>query len=79
LDNPTPKPAALNTRQNRPFPDAGLHLTRIPPEPVIQGRKHNEDVTQMNEVHRCASRRVQRAAPRVIGMIDEPGHPTVPS
>jgi hypothetical protein len=30
----------------------------------------------MNEVHRCASRRVQRAAARIIGMIDEPGHPT---
>jgi hypothetical protein len=44
----------------------------------MEGAKHDEDVTQMNEVCRCASRRVQRAAPNVIGMIDEPGHPAGP-
>src|SRR5471032_1778802 len=31
---------------------------------------------QMNEVHRCASGCVQRAARKVAFMIDEPGHPT---
>jgi hypothetical protein len=30
----------------------------------------------MNEVHRCASQWVQRAAIKVVSMIDEPGHPT---
>jgi hypothetical protein len=30
----------------------------------------------MNEVHHCASGWVQRAAPKVASMIDEPGHPT---
>jgi hypothetical protein len=31
---------------------------------------------QMNEVRRCASEWVQRAARKVAPMIDEPGHPT---
>jgi hypothetical protein len=43
---------------------------------TVQGTKHNEDVMQMNEVHHCASEWVQRAAPMVVPMIDEPGHPT---
>jgi hypothetical protein len=38
--------------------------------------EHDEDVIQMNEVRRCASARVQRAATKVAAMIDEPGHPT---
>jgi hypothetical protein len=40
--------------------------------------EHDEDVIQMNEVHRRASAWVQRAAPKVVRMIDEPGHPTGP-
>jgi hypothetical protein len=31
---------------------------------------------EMNEIHHCASGRVQRAASKVSGMIDGPGHPT---
>jgi hypothetical protein len=38
--------------------------------------QHDEHVIQMNEVHRCASGWVQRAARKVAAMIDEPGHPT---
>jgi hypothetical protein len=38
--------------------------------------EHDEHVMQMNEVHRCASGWVQRAARKVAFMIDEPGHPT---
>jgi hypothetical protein len=38
--------------------------------------EHDEHVILMNEVHRCASRWVQRAAPKVATMIDGPGHPT---
>jgi hypothetical protein len=38
--------------------------------------EHDEHVTDMNEVHRCASGWVQRAASKVAAMIDEPGHPT---
>jgi hypothetical protein len=38
--------------------------------------EHDEYVIQMNEVRRCASAGVQRAAPKVTGMINEPGHPT---
>jgi hypothetical protein len=40
------------------------------------GAEHDQDVIQMNEVRCCASGQVQRAAPKVEGMIDEPGHPT---
>jgi hypothetical protein len=40
------------------------------------GPEHDEDVIQMNEVHRRASEWVQRAAIKVVGMIEEPGHPT---
>jgi hypothetical protein len=38
--------------------------------------EHDEDVIEMNEVRRRASRRVQRAALKVARMIDEPGHST---
>jgi hypothetical protein len=38
--------------------------------------EHGQDVTQMNETRRPASAGVQRAAIRVTGMINEPGHPT---
>jgi hypothetical protein len=38
--------------------------------------EHDEDVIQMNEVRCRASGWVQRAAPKVDGMIDEPGHST---
>jgi hypothetical protein len=38
--------------------------------------EHDQDVIQMNEVHRRASPRVQRAATRVVHVIDEPGHST---
>jgi len=38
--------------------------------------EHDEDVIQMNEVHGCASEWVQRAAIKVVSMIEEPGHPT---
>jgi hypothetical protein len=38
--------------------------------------EHDEDVTDMNEVRRRASRWVQRAALKVAAMIDEPGQPT---
>jgi hypothetical protein len=40
------------------------------------GPEHDEDVIQMNEVHRRASEWVQRAPIKVVGMIEEPGHPT---
>jgi hypothetical protein len=40
------------------------------PQPV----QHDEDVIQMNEVHRGASGWVQRAPPKVVRMIDKPGH-----
>jgi hypothetical protein len=38
--------------------------------------EHDEHVIQMNEVRRCASGWVQRAACKVATMIEEPGHPT---
>ena len=38
--------------------------------------EHDEDVTEMNEVRRCASGRVQRAASKLASMIDGPGHST---
>jgi hypothetical protein len=43
------------------------------------GAEHGEHVTQMNENRGPASGRVQRAAVRVTGVIDEPGHPTATS
>jgi hypothetical protein len=36
--------------------------------------EHDQDVTEMNEVRRCASGQVQRAAASFIRMIGEPGH-----
>jgi hypothetical protein len=48
----------------RPLPAAGVRT------------EHDKDVTKMNEVRCRASQWVQRAAPKVVGMIDEPGHPT---
>jgi hypothetical protein len=38
--------------------------------------EHDEHVMQMNKVRHFASGWVQRAATKVAGMIDEPGHPT---
>ena len=38
--------------------------------------QHDEDVMEMNEVHRRASGWVQHAAAKFASMIDEPGHPT---
>jgi len=43
------------------------------PHPHRARRKHDEDVIQMNDVHRCASAWVHRAARNVVSMIDEPG------
>jgi hypothetical protein len=39
-----------------------------------QASQHDEDVIQMNEVHRHASGWVQRRPPKVVRMIDKPGH-----
>jgi hypothetical protein len=36
--------------------------------------QHDEDVMQMNEAHRRASGWVQRQPPKVVRMIDKPGH-----
>jgi hypothetical protein len=38
--------------------------------------EHDKHVMEMNETHRPASGPVQRAAPKVANMINEPGHPT---
>jgi hypothetical protein len=69
----------LNTRRLPTFPadrlnlgDSGVDRRRG------QAPEGDEDVIQMNEVRRRASARVQCAAPKVISMIDEPGHPTGP-
>lgn len=39
----------------------------------LSSTEHDELVIQMNEVRRCASGGVQRAAANVVSMIDEPG------
>jgi hypothetical protein len=39
-----------------------------------QASQHDEDVIQMNEARRGASGWVQRRTPKVVGMIDKPGH-----
>jgi hypothetical protein len=46
------------------------------PTSIAARAEHDQDVIQMNEVRRCASGWVQRAAPKVAAMIDEPGQPT---
>jgi hypothetical protein len=40
-----------------------------------QASQHDEDVMQMNQAHRHASGWVQGPPPKVIRMIDKPGHP----
>jgi hypothetical protein len=42
--------------------------------PDRQTSQHDEDVIQMNEARRCASGWVQRRPPKVVRMIDKPGH-----
>jgi hypothetical protein len=70
----------MNTRCFRTFPGTGHYLGGF--GGLAGGAlrewssKHDEDVTEMNEVLRCASGQVQRAALRVASMIDGPGHPT---
>jgi len=50
--------------------------TRRDPRARDGGMKDDEDVIEMNAVHRGASDWVQRAAVRFKAVIDEPGHPT---
>jgi hypothetical protein len=64
----------LNTRRTGTFP--GTRLKLIDFRRKSAGPEHDENVIQMNEVHRCASEWVQRAAIKVVSMIEEPGHPT---
>jgi hypothetical protein len=42
---------------------------------IIMKSEHDEEVMMMNEAHRVASGGVQRAATRIVNMIDKPGHP----
>jgi len=72
-DDPTPKPADLNTRRLRTFP-AIIGHSRECEQPATA--EHDEDVMQMNKVRLRASGWVQRAVIKVECMISEPGHPT---
>jgi hypothetical protein len=70
--NPIPKAVDLNTRRDGTFPAQSPQSTdfrRTWPAAVIT--QHDEHVIQMNGFRRCASDRVQRAAARVAGTIDE--------
>jgi hypothetical protein len=62
------------------IPGNGLYFRDSCPASIAAGSaEHDEDVIQMNEARRCASREVQRAAPKVAPMIDEPGQSDRPS
>jgi hypothetical protein len=68
-----------------PAEHSGPHRVSVCPAPApftdmvdhvdcVHRPQHDEDVMQMNEAHDQASGAVQRAPPRVVGMIDKPGH-----
>jgi hypothetical protein len=52
-----------------------LAISAKPPARQAEA-EHDEHVMEMNEVRRCASGWVQRAASKLVRMIDGPGHPT---
>jgi hypothetical protein len=64
--------------QNIPGNDVDLRDFCRPPARRAR-LEHDEHVMQMNEVHRCASARVQRATHNVASVIDEPGASARPS
>jgi len=56
-------------RCERRFNDVWF-ITAVP----VANPQHDQDVMEMNEAHDRASGWVQRAPPKVVGMIDKPGH-----
>ena len=64
----------MNTRRALTFP--GTRPELIDFRGKLTWPEHDDDVIQMNEIHRRASEWVQRAAIKVVSMIEEPGHPT---
>jgi hypothetical protein len=61
-----PAPVDWNTRPTGTFPVPGVYLRHFAAD-LDTGRRgeHDEHVMDMNEVRRCASRQVQRAASKV--------------